>query len=138
MNTWKCQSSGASWSPRSSVTGSTSQEPARCSCCQGPGFAGEIHLLCQWEPTLPSQAVQTNISEYKTRGTLLLKPQNPNKHKKFVLPLLPAHNGSHCGSRRKVKEGKQTVPRTLLLYGSKRDQKKPPKNAANQIQMSQN
>lgn len=68
----------------SSLAASTSQEPARC--CQGPTFAGEIHLLCRWEPTSPSQAAQANIAESKTRGTLLPKPQNPNKHKPFVLP----------------------------------------------------
>lgn len=56
------------------VAGSMSQEPACCSCCQGPGFAEEIHLLCQWEPTSPSQAVQTNISEPKTLFTETTKP----------------------------------------------------------------
>lgn len=94
------------------------------SCCQGPRFAGEIHLLCQWEPTSPFQAVQTNTPESKTRSTLLLKPRNPNSRKQFVHSSLPTDNGGHCGSHGTANEGKQRVPRTLLLYRSKRDKEK--------------
>lgn len=116
----KRQPTGASRSPLFSVAGSRSREPASC---QGPRFAGKIYLPCWWEPTSPSQAVQTNVSESKTRGTLLPNPQNSDKRKQFVLPSLPAHKGSHCGSCRKAKEGKQTVPRTLFLWVPQKGQK---------------
>lgn len=48
----------------SSMAGRVSWEPACSVCCQGPGCAGEIHLLCLWEPTSPSLAslaVQTYL-----------------------------------------------------------------------------
>lgn len=48
-------------SPPSSMAGRVSWEPASSICCRGPGNAGEIQLLCQWEPTSPCQAVQTYL-----------------------------------------------------------------------------
>lgn len=80
----------------------------------------------------------SNIPGSKRSSTLLPKSRNPNRHKLFVLPSLPALKGGHCRSWDKVKEGQQTAPRALLLYGCKRHKKpKTPGNGANWIPMSQ-